>query len=80
MHPHVYEHKNPNCAELIRQLEECHARGLWSKLTNECGGLKDALNACLAAEFNENRKTNTDEARKRRQRVRELWKELDEDK
>jgi COX assembly protein 2 len=50
MHPHVYEHKNPDCADLIRQLQECHARGLWSKLTNECSALKDSLNACLSAE------------------------------
>ncbi|KAI8051483.1 hypothetical protein BDF22DRAFT_621460 [Syncephalis plumigaleata] len=80
MHPHVYEHKNPDCADLIRQLEECHARGLWSKLTNECSGLKDSLNACLSAEFGRNQASNTEEARKRRKRIQELWKELDEEK
>ncbi|KAI9596490.1 hypothetical protein BDF19DRAFT_394259 [Syncephalis fuscata] len=80
MHPHVYEHKNPDCADLIRQLEECHAGGIWSKLTNQCSGLKDALNSCLTTEFSKNRQANTDTAKERRKRVQELWKELDDDK
>ncbi|RKP11199.1 hypothetical protein THASP1DRAFT_27036 [Thamnocephalis sphaerospora] len=79
MHPQVYEHKNVDCAHLIRQLEECHAGGLWPKLTNQCHKLKDSLNDCLGQEFMRNRTANTQAARERRRQTKKLWEDLDKE-
>jgi COX assembly protein 2 len=79
MHPHVYEHKNVDCAHLIRQLEECHAGGFWPKLTNRCSKIKDSLNKCLGQEFAQQRKANFEKARERRRRVEEAWRRWEQE-
>lgn len=39
-----------DCAELIQALNDCHAKGMFHKLTGGCNGIKHDLNMCLRAE------------------------------
>lgn len=39
-----------DCAHLIQALNECHAKGVWHKITGGCNGIKHDLNMCLRQE------------------------------
>lgn len=58
-------------------LDECHARGFLWKCIGGCNKAKEEVNKCLRAERKLRQKSNRDGAMTERQRVREIWKEID---
>ena len=42
--------RSTDCAHLIQALNECHAKGVWHKITGGCNGIKHDLNMCLRQE------------------------------
>ncbi|CAG8575749.1 5868_t:CDS:2 [Cetraspora pellucida] len=78
MHPNLAYHEHPSCVDIIRRLEECHQSGFFKKYFGGCNGIKLELNECLTAEYQIKRLKNAEEAKKRRQRVEAMWKEIDE--
>ena len=39
-----------DCGELIKALEDCHAKGYMNKVLGNCNGIKHELNMCLREE------------------------------
>ncbi|CAG8760299.1 27852_t:CDS:2, partial [Dentiscutata erythropus] len=66
------------CIDIILRLEECHRSGFFNKYFGGCNGIKKELNECLTAEYQVKRRKNAEEAKKRRERVEAVWKEMDE--
>ncbi|PWA01922.1 hypothetical protein BB558_001942 [Smittium angustum] len=66
MHPHVAEHKNLDCIDFIRALEECHSGNPWKKF--------------LGKEFEDNRKKQLESSRKKRADIEKKWKEIEENR
>ncbi|EPQ32139.1 uncharacterized protein PFL1_00336 [Pseudozyma flocculosa PF-1] len=80
MHPHlVGESKQQHCADLIRALEDCHARGWWTKITGGCNGIKEDLNLCLRAERIERTKNHIQQSKEKRKKTEEIWKAIDDE-
>lgn len=50
MHPPLVAHRHPECAELIRALEGCHARRPLAKFLGACNDQKIALDKCFRSE------------------------------
>ncbi|KAK0734155.1 cytochrome c oxidase biogenesis protein Cmc1-like protein [Lasiosphaeria miniovina] len=78
MHPHLHTKDNTGCEEVMVALEECHARGFMWKAIGMCTSQKDNLTKCLKAERFKNQTANRNEVQSRKDRVRQLWKEIDE--
>ncbi|WVR07491.1 hypothetical protein IAU60_004533 [Kwoniella sp. DSM 27419] len=68
------------CADLIRALEQCHARGLVAKLMGECNDQKKALSMCLRQERLDRTARNRDEAKERTLKKKEVWAALEREK
>ncbi|SNX83111.1 related to CMC2 - protein of the mitochondrial intermembrane space involved in respiratory chain complex assembly [Melanopsichium pennsylvanicum] len=80
MHPHlVGESKLQHCAPLIQALNECHAQGVWHKITGGCNGIKHELNMCLRAERVERTANHVKESRQNRKKTEEVWKKIDDE-
>ncbi|KAJ1909574.1 hypothetical protein IWQ60_011100 [Tieghemiomyces parasiticus] len=78
MHPQLSEHRAPQCAELIRKLQQCHNENIWTKYFGECNEAKVKLTECLRAERVERTQKNLQEAREKRAKLEQAWKEFDE--
>ena len=63
MHPHLDEDRHAACADLIDALKTCHSQHPWLKFMGKCNDRKQALSACLGAEFEKKRVANLDKAR-----------------
>ncbi|WVQ74944.1 hypothetical protein IAR50_004552 [Cryptococcus sp. DSM 104548] len=68
------------CAEFIKALEDCHARGLLAKVTGQCNKPKLVLNECLREERIERTTRNRDEAKERNARKKAVWAALEKEK
>jgi len=79
MHPQLSQSdKRLVCREFIQALEACHADS-WAKWTGGCNQIKVDLNLCLRKERIERTTRNREEAKQRRQKTEEVWKELREE-
>ncbi|ORX65576.1 cmc1-like protein [Basidiobolus meristosporus CBS 931.73] len=76
MHPHLAKHKLRDCLEAIYDLEECHIEHPYGKYFGICNSFKNALNGCLGEEVCI---LNAANARAKRERVENVWKEIDEE-
>ncbi|EPQ58465.1 hypothetical protein GLOTRDRAFT_22420, partial [Gloeophyllum trabeum ATCC 11539] len=65
------------CREFFQALEACHQNG-WAKWTGGCNGVKHELNMCLRKERTDRASKNREEAKARRQKTEQAWKELHE--
>ncbi|KAJ2674750.1 Respiratory chain complex assembly or maintenance protein [Coemansia sp. RSA 1085] len=79
MHPALADHLNPGCIELVERLNACHTDHRWAKFLGKCNALSEALNKCLAQEFEVRRKQQLKEARARRAHYEAKWKQMDEE-
>ncbi|KAK9717734.1 Respiratory chain complex assembly or maintenance protein [Basidiobolus ranarum] len=79
MHPHLAKHKLRDCLEDIYNLEDCHVDHPIGKYFGICNAFKNALNGCLGEEFDERRKVNAANARAKREKIVNVWKEIDEE-
>ena len=66
------------CDEVMRLLEECHEKGFWWKVFGNCNEAKRNVNRCLAEVRTQQTAKNRAVARQERERVKERWREIDE--
>ena len=59
-------------------LEECHARGFMWKAVGMCNGAKEQLNKCLRAERAKTQEANRNTTQDKKARIRQIWKDIDE--
>jgi COX assembly protein 2 len=59
-------------------LEQCHARGFIWKAAGMCNDPKEQLAACLRAERSKTQKFNRNDTEDKRAKVRQKWREIDE--
>lgn len=59
-------------------LEECHDRGFIWKSMGMCSDAKHSLNMCLRAERLKRQGVNRSKTAEKKAKVREAWKEIDE--
>ncbi len=59
-------------------LEECHAQGFLWKAMGMCNGAKTEVNKCLRAQRLERTRLNREKAAVKNQKIREIWREVDE--
>ncbi|RPA85497.1 cmc1-like protein [Ascobolus immersus RN42] len=78
MHPHLDSPNNAGCWEVIRALDECHARGFLYKASGMCNKAKRDVTLCLRGERIARTKRNHEKAYEKRDKVRESWKEIEE--
>ena len=67
------------CETLMAALDACHAQGFLHKMIGGCNGAKQDVNKCLRAERLERTAKNREEAKAKRERVRGIWREIDEE-
>ncbi|KAL7272852.1 hypothetical protein RUND412_004317 [Rhizina undulata] len=77
MHPHLHTKQNRGCDEVMAILEECHARGFLWKAAGMCNEAKQNVNLCLRAERLERTQKNRKNAKVNRERMNEIWAEID---
>ncbi|USP77168.1 uncharacterized protein yc1106_04442 [Curvularia clavata] len=91
MHPHLHTEEvqkkisqltsaHSGCAEVVAALEECHAHGFLWKVTGNCTDAKHKVNMCLRGIRLERTRQNREAAKEKRERIKKVWKELDENK
>ncbi|KAK1752414.1 cytochrome c oxidase biogenesis protein Cmc1-like protein [Echria macrotheca] len=78
MHPHLHTKDNAACEEVMNALEECHARGFMWKAMGMCNDAKQNLVQCLKAERWKSQSINRNGVAEKKDRVRQKWKEIDE--
>jgi COX assembly protein 2 len=59
-------------------LEECHARGFLYKVIGGCNEAKRNLNKCLRAARIERTKENLEKSKAKNDKIKAMWKEVDE--
>jgi COX assembly protein 2 len=59
-------------------LEECHARGFMWKAIGMCSDIKKDLIKCLKEERVKQQTLNRTEVQDKKARIRQKWKEIDE--
>jgi COX assembly protein 2 len=64
------------CSEVIAALEECHAKGFLHKASGGCNDAKERVNQCLREERAKVQAENRAAARAKRDRIKNLEKEL----
>lgn len=62
----------------MNALEECHAKGFMYKSLGMCNKMKNELGQCLKAERSRHQDANRSRTTDKKDRVRQLWKEIDE--
>jgi len=62
----------------MQAFEDCHAKGFLWKATGMCNKLKTELNECLKKERAKSQKENRERAKPAKNRIREMWKDIDE--
>ncbi|OJA17275.1 hypothetical protein AZE42_10812 [Rhizopogon vesiculosus] len=77
MHPQLSD-KRIVCREFIQALDACHANN-WARLTGGCNQEKDSLNVCLRKERVERSSRNRTQAKEKRLKTEQAWKELHQD-
>ncbi|KAK0632141.1 cytochrome c oxidase biogenesis protein Cmc1-like protein [Immersiella caudata] len=78
MHPHLHTKDNMACEEVMNALEECHARGFMWKAMGMCNDAKANLVQCLKAERWKSQSTNRGNVADKKERIRQKWREIDE--
>ncbi|KAL2165172.1 hypothetical protein VTH06DRAFT_468 [Thermothelomyces fergusii] len=78
MHPLLFTKDNAGCEQLMAALEECHAKGFLWKAVGMCNDAKQQLTECLRAERLKNQSLNRNSVQDKRSRIRQKWKEIDE--
>ncbi|KAI8361163.1 hypothetical protein B0O80DRAFT_525053 [Mortierella sp. GBAus27b] len=78
MHSKLDLHKHVSCEDIIIELDKCHKSGFLNRYLGGCNHLKQAMNDCLQAEFDINRKKHFEKAKEKRKKVEEAWKDMDE--
>jgi len=63
---------------VIAILEECHARGFIWKMFGNCTDAKTKVNMCLRAQRLERTRKNREDAKAKREHIKQVWKEIDE--
>ena len=58
-------------------LDECHARGFLFKAIGGCNEAKRDVNMCLRAERLARTAANRETAKKEREKIKEVWREID---
>jgi COX assembly protein 2 len=66
------------CDEVMKALDECHARGFLYAAVGNCNDAKTAVNRCLRAARLERTALHREEAKKDRERIKSVWAEVDE--
>jgi len=66
------------CDEVMKALDECHARGFLYAAVGNCNDAKTAVNRCLRAARLERTAKHREEAKKDRARIKSVWAEVDE--
>lgn len=59
-------------------LEDCHARGFLWKSMGMCNNTKKQLSQCLRAERSKHQDANRNGSSDKKHRIRQMWKEIDE--
>lgn len=77
MHPHLHTKDNRGCEEVMQILDECHSQGFLHKMTGGCNDAKQDVNRCLRAERVERTARNREEAKRRKERIQSVWREID---
>jgi len=77
MHPHLHTASSKGCEDVMRALEECHARGFIHKMLGGCTNAKEDVNMCLRAARLERTAANRERAKDRNARVQARWNEID---
>jgi COX assembly protein 2 len=81
MHPHLHtEEVQKSCADVVAALDECHARGFLWKVTGNCTDAKYKVNMCLRGLRLEKTRQNREAAKAKREHIKKVWAELDEEK
>ncbi|CBX95442.1 hypothetical protein IAQ61_004268 [Plenodomus lingam] len=81
MHPHLHtEEVQKSCAEVVAALDECHARGFLWKVAGNCTDAKYKVNMCLRGLRLERTKQNREQAKEKREKIKQVWAELDANK
>ena len=65
------------CEEVMKILEECHAIGFMHKVLGNCTKAKKDVNMCLRAARLERTAKNREQAKEKRAKYEEKWKEID---
>ncbi|ETS88244.1 hypothetical protein PFICI_02072 [Pestalotiopsis fici W106-1] len=90
MHPHLHTKDNIGdletnisashvaCEEVMTALEECHARGFLWKSLGMCSDAKQQVNMCLRAERLKRTAANREAAKVKRDKIKKVWAEIDE--
>ncbi|KAF9317896.1 hypothetical protein BG000_002431 [Podila horticola] len=78
MHSKLDLHKHITCEDLIVQLDQCHQESILNRYLGRCNKLKLAMNDCLQAEFDHNRKIHFEKAKEKRRKLEEAWQGMDE--
>ncbi|KAI9736893.1 MAG: hypothetical protein M1818_005944 [Claussenomyces sp. TS43310] len=78
MHPHLHTKDNKACEEVMTILDECHARGFLWKAVGMCNNAKTNVNRCLRAQRLERTKANREAAKVKREQIKSVWAEIDE--
>lgn len=77
MHPHLHTKENKGCEEIVKALDDCHARGFLYKAVGMCNQIKRDVTKCLRAERIERTRKNREVAMKKRAEVVAAWREID---
>ncbi|KAG2147339.1 hypothetical protein BD769DRAFT_1566630 [Suillus cothurnatus] len=77
MHPQLSD-KRIVCREFIQALDACHVNN-WARLTGGCNQEKDSLNKCLRKERIERSTRNRAQAKEKRLKTEQAWRELHQD-
>ncbi|KAI8584502.1 hypothetical protein K450DRAFT_216672 [Umbelopsis ramanniana AG] len=78
MHPPLASHKHQGCEHIIQALDDCHRSGLLNKYSGKCNDIKLKLNECLGEEFQIVRAENKQKAAAKREKIRQVWKDMEE--
>ena len=65
------------CEQVMEILEECHARGFLWKSMGMCNDAKTQVNKCLRAQRLERTRLNREAAKVKREQLKEVWAEID---
>jgi COX assembly mitochondrial protein 2 len=66
------------CEELMTALEECHAKGLLWKSLGMCSKAKQDMNMCLRAERLKRQAKNREEAKAKKEKMKQIFRDIDE--
>ncbi|EME44153.1 hypothetical protein DOTSEDRAFT_44423 [Dothistroma septosporum NZE10] len=78
MHPHLHREDQTGCEAVMIALEECHAKGFMWKAMGMCSEKKQEMNMCLRRARLERTAANREEAKKKREHMKKVWAEIDE--